>query len=194
MLSKRFGMIVALMTSIVVVVQGCAATIGAGAATGAAVAYDRRTTGTFIDDQLIELKSLDAIRSDEELWEQSHINITSFNNIILLTGETPSEELRKRAQDRVGKLPKVRRVHNELQIAAPSAVLSRSGDTWITAKLKVELLNAQGLESTRIKVVTENGVVYLMGLVSRKEADLATEVARRVNGVQRVVKVFEYIA
>ncbi len=193
-MSKYQVFAIATLTSVILLLQGCVAAVGAGAATGAAaVAYDRRTTGTLIDDQFIELKALDAIRADSELWEQSHIGVTSFNNIVLLTGEAPSDELRLRAERRVAPIPKVRRVHNELVTAAPSAILSRSGDTWITAKVKVELVNAQGLEATRVKVVTSKGTVYLMGLVSRGEGDLATAVARRVRGVQRVVKVFEFV-
>ncbi|HSS63913.1 MAG TPA: BON domain-containing protein [Gammaproteobacteria bacterium] len=172
---------------------GCAAAVGAGAVTGAAVAYDRRTAGTFVDDGLIELKAVGALQKDEELWDYSHINVTSFNNIVLLTGESPSEALRQRAAQAVANLQKVRKVHNEVAVAAPSSVLSRSGDTLITGKVKTALLNSDNVDATRIKVVTENGVVYLMGLVTQTEADAATEVARRVGGVQRVVRIFEYI-
>lgn len=172
---------------------GCAAAVGAGAAAGAAAFYDRRTTGTLIDDEVIELKSIDALRRDKELWKQSHINVTSFNNIVLLTGETPNESLRQRAAEIISALDKVRKVHNEIAVAAPSAMISRSSDTWITGKVKTLLLNAQKLDAARVKVVTENGIVFLMGLVTRAEGDSATDVTRQVSGVQRVVKVFEYI-
>jgi osmotically-inducible protein OsmY len=172
---------------------GCAAAVVTGAAAGAAAIYDRRTTGTFIDDEFIELKAIDAIGNDQELHEQAHLNVTSFNNIVLLTGETPNEALRERTAELVRNLPKVRKVHNEIVVAAPSSMLSRTGDTWITGKVKTGLLNAHQLDAARVKVVTENGVVYLMGLVTRQEADAATDVTRQVDGVQRVVKVFEYI-
>ena len=171
---------------------GCALGVGAGAATGAAVAYDRRTTGTMVDDELIEFKVIDAVRRDQELWNQIHLNATSFNNVVLLTGEAPTEELRGRTGSLVQKIPKVRTVHNEMAIAAPSSLLSRSSDTWITGKVKTNMLT-NDRESARIKVITENGSVYLMGLVTRAEADAATDIARKVSGVQRVVKVFEYI-
>lgn len=171
---------------------GCVAAVGAGAATGAAVAYDRRTPGTFIDDGLIEMKARGKIQEDEELWKYAHINVTSYNNIVLLTGEAPSEALRQRAAESVRQIQKVRKVHNEIVVAAPSSMLSRSGDTWITGKVKTSLLNAEGVDAARIKVVTENGVVYLMGLVTPQEAEAATEVTRKVNGVQKVVKIFEY--
>lgn len=171
---------------------GCVAAVGAGAATGAAVAYDRRTAGTFIDDGLIEMKARGKIQEDEELWKYAHINVTSYNNIVLLTGEAPSEALRQRAAESVRQVQKVRKVHNEIVVAAPSSMLSRSGDTWITGKVKTSLLNAEGVDAARVKVVTENGVVYLMGLVTPQEAEAATEVTRKVNGVQKVVKIFEY--
>ncbi|MDX1527429.1 MAG: BON domain-containing protein [Gammaproteobacteria bacterium] len=172
---------------------GCVAAVGAGAVTGAAVAHDRRTAGTFVDDNLIEMKAVGALQSDEELWNYSHLNVTSYNNIVLLTGESPSEALRQRAAQTVANLQKVRKVHNEVVVAAPSSLVSRSGDTVITGKVKTALINNKEVDATRIKVVTENGVVYLMGLVTQTEADTATEVTRRVGGVQRVVRIFEYI-
>ncbi len=172
---------------------GCIAAFGAGAATGAAMAHDRRTAGTFVDDNLIELKAVGALQEDKELWNYSHLNVTSYNNIVLLTGESPSEALRQRAAQTVANLQKVRKVHNEVVVAAPSSLVSRSGDTLITGKVKTALLNNKEIDATRVKVVTENGVVYLMGLVTQAEADTATEVARRVGGVQRVVRIFEYI-
>lgn len=171
---------------------GCAAVIGGGAAATAATAYDRRTTGTVIDDEFIELKAVEAWSNDAELWEQTHLNATSYNNVLLLTGEAPSETLRQRAAAMVRGIPKVREVHNEIRVAAPSSLPSRSSDSWVTGKVKTALLNADTVDALRIKVVTEAGVVYLMGLVTRAEADAATDVARRVAGVQRVVKIFEY--
>ena len=176
-----------------VLLQGCAAVIGAGAVTGAAVATDRRTAGTMLDDQMIEFKVLDVVRADDELWQQTHLNATSLNNIVLLTGEAPNDELRSRIEALVQQIPKVRRVHNEIVIAAPSSVLSRSSDSWITSKVKTNLLTWGLEEASRIKVVTENGSVYLMGLVTQDEGAKATELSRGVSGVQRVVKVFEYL-
>lgn len=193
MSSVRLFTITLIVISQTLLLGGCAAAVGAGAAAGAAAFYDRRTTGTLIDDELIELKSIDALRRDGELWDQSHINVTSFNNIVLLTGETPNEPLRQRAAEAVSRLDKVRKVHNEIVVAAPSSMISRSSDTWITGKVKTLLFNAQKLDAARVKVVTENGIVYLMGLVTRSEGDSATDVTRQIRGVQRVVKVFEYI-
>jgi osmotically-inducible protein OsmY len=172
-------------------VTGCAVAAGAGIATGAVAITDRRTAGTFIDDQLIEVKVSDSLRTQEELWKQSHVNATSFNNIVLLSGETPSEANKSRIGQIAANVQKVRQVHNELAIAAPSSLVARSSDTWVTGKVKTSLLGEMQLDATRVKVVTEQGVVYLMGLVTSAEADLATELARRVGGVQRVVRLFE---
>lgn len=170
---------------------GCAVAAGAGIATGAVAATDRRTTGTFIDDQLIELKVSDALRGNADLWQQSHVNATSFNNVVLLSGETPSEANKTRIGQIAAGVQKVRQVHNELAIAAPSSLVARSSDTWVTGKVKTSLLSEMQLDATRVKVVTEKGVVYLMGLVKSAEAERATDLARRVGGVERVVRLFE---
>ncbi len=173
--------------------QGCATAVVTGAATGMSIAHDRRTTGSVIDDQGIEFKAASAIYKDKTLYDQSHINVTSYNGSVLLTGETPTEQLKQRAADLVRKIDKVRRIYNELRIAAPSSLPSRSSDTWITSKVKTKLAAAKDVDPLYIKVVTENGVVYLMGLVTHAEADKTVNVVKKIAGVQRVVKLFEYI-
>ena len=187
--------------------QGCAPLVVGTAATGASVAHDRRTTGTFVEDQSIELKAASALGSDPDLRGQTHLNVTSFNMVVLLSGEAPSEAQRQRAGDivaRSGEQPglaaaridKVRRVHNEIQVAAPSSMMTRSSDTLITAKVKTSLFSIKEFENfdpTRVKVVTENGTVFLMGLLTRAEADATARSASGVGGVQRVVKLFEYL-
>lgn len=175
------------------VLQGCAGAIVAGGATGVAVAHDQRTAGTVIEDQAIEIKVASAIRGDKELNEQSHINVTSYNGMVLLSGETPGEDLRKRAEEHARKAEKVRKVYNELTVAAPSSFVSRSSDTVVTTKIKAKMVANKEFDPTRVKVVTENGVVYLMGLVNHAEADIATNIARETDGVQRVVKLYEYL-
>jgi osmotically-inducible protein OsmY len=152
---------------------------------------DKRTTGTQIDDEIIEIKVIDGIHSQPDIWEQSHVNATSFNNIVLLTGETPSAAFKTRIANIAARVEKVRKVHNELAIAAPSSMLARSSDTWVTGKVKSTLLSEMQMDGTRVKVVTEKGIVYLMGLVTNAEADRATDLARRVPGVERVVRLFE---
>jgi osmotically-inducible protein OsmY len=183
---------IGLLLMLIPLLHACAVAVVAGGATGVTVAHDRRTTGTFIEDQAIELKANKGFYTDKELYEQAHLNVTSYNTVVLVTGETPSEELRNRAIDIVRNIPKVTHVHNEITIAAPSAMVSRSSDTLITTKVKTKLLTAKGFDGTRTKVVTEKGVVYLMGLLTREKSDIATNIVRQVGGVQKVVKLFQY--
>jgi osmotically-inducible protein OsmY len=159
------------------------------------VANSRRSPGAIVNDETIELKARLAILEHKELNSQVHVEITSYNEIVLLTGEAPTPELRTQVEDLVKKIPMVRLIHNEMTIAAPSSYMTRASDSLITAKVKTEILginNIEGFNGTRVTVVTSNGTVYLMGLVTHKEADAVTEVARQVGGVQRIVKVFEY--
>ncbi len=176
----------------VLILQACAVAVVTGGAAGGSMAHDRRTTGTFIEDQAIELKANRAFYNDKEINEKSHWNVTSYNTIVLITGEVPDEELRQRMIDIVQEIPKVSLVHNEMTIAAPSSLVSRSSDTLITSKVKTKLLTDKNVDGTRVKVVTEKGVVYLMGLVSETEAERATEITRLTGGVQKVVKLFQY--
>lgn len=181
-------------TLIFPLLQACApVVVGGAAATGTAVAIDRRTAGTMVDDQAVELKTLDAILSDKDLYEQTHISSTSFNGLVLLTGQAPRAELRERAERIVSAYPEVRRVVNEITVSAPNSVMTRTSDTWITTKVKTLMFAEKDFNGNNVKVVTENGTVYLMGLVRRAESDKAVAIARQVKGVQRVVKVFEYI-
>jgi len=185
-----------LISLIPLLLSGCAAAVvgvaGAAGAT-ATVAHDRRTTGTFIEDQAIELKAVKSFFSDKEINDSSHINVTSYNTVVLITGETPSEDIRDRIVNIVRNIPKVTHVYDELTIAAPSSWTSRGSDTLITSKVKTRLLTLNNFDGTRIKVVTEKGVVYLMGLVTRAESDIATGEAQQSGGVQKIVKLFQYI-
>lgn len=176
----------------VILLQGCASAIVTGAATGAAVVHDRRTTGAIIDDQGIEFKVSKSLFSNKAIYDQSHINVTSYNGTVLITGETPTEELKQQVTAVIQTIPKVGRIHNELLIAAPSALPSRSSDTWITSKIKAKLTTDAQIDPFYIKVVTEHGVVYLMGLVSHAEADKSVDIVTQSAGVQRVIKIFEY--
>lgn len=180
------------VVGILALLHGCAAVVVGGAATGANVAHDRRTTGTFIEDEAIELKSVSAFIADKEINGQTHLNVTSFNTIVLVSGEAPTEELRQRVIQMVRKVPKVSHVYNEISIAGPSSLMSRSADTLITTKVKTKMIAEKNLDGSHVKVVTENGVVYLMGLLNREDADKATEIARQTGGVQKVVKLFQY--
>lgn len=170
--------------------QGCVMLAAGGA--GAAVANDRRSAGALVDDQTIELKISKSINEDAELKNRTHINATSFNGVVLLTGEAPTAALRDRVVDIARNTEKVRRVHNEIVIAEPSGAKARSLDTWITTKVKGRLFREEKVGATHVKVVTERGVVYLMGIVKRAEGDAAAESARFVDKVERVVTLFEY--
>ena len=174
------------------ILHGCAAVAVTGVAAGTSVAVDKRTTGTVIEDQSIEFKAGRAFSADKEIDDQAHLNTTSYNTVVLLSGEAPTEELRKRAVELVRNIEKVTQVHDEITIAAPSSLMSRSSDTVITSKVKTKLLADKNVSGLNIKVVTEKGVVYLMGLSSRSQGDKATEVARTTGGVQKVVKLFQY--
>ncbi len=175
------------------ILHGCVAAVVTTGATGATVAHDRRTTGTFIEDQSIELKAAKAFFNDKEINDNAHVNVTSYNLVVLITGEAPTEEIIQKIVNIVQNIPKVSHVYNELSLAAPSALSSRSSDSLITAKVKTKLLTDKDANGLRVKVVTENGVVYLMGLSTRAEADLATEIVRQTGGVQKVVKLFQYV-
>ncbi|MGB1799374.1 MAG: BON domain-containing protein [Gammaproteobacteria bacterium] len=186
--SFRHLLLIALITQLV----GCAAVaVGGAAATGTAV-VDRRTTGTLVEDQAIEVKAYKALKEDAELNEQAHLNVTSYNTVVLLSGETPTDAMRQRAMDIVKNIDKVKHVYNELSIAAPSSMVSRSSDSYITTKVKTKLFAEKKISGIQVKVNTEKGVVYLMGIVSRAEAKIATDIARQTGGVQKVVKLFQY--
>jgi osmotically-inducible protein OsmY len=146
-----------------------------------------------VEDQSIELKGMDVVYSDPDLYNNAHVSVTSYNAIVLLSGQAPTEELRSRAEGLVRDLPKVRVVHNELTIAAPSSLATRTADSWITTKVKSRMLAEKGFDPSRVKVVTENGTVFLMGIVYRREAEEAVAITRQADGVQRVVKLFEYL-
>ena len=166
--------------------------IGGAGAAATATAVDNRTTGAQVEDQTIEMKALRALSADAELKEQAHLNVTSYNSVVLLTGETPTPALRRRAVALIKGVDKVTHIYDEIIIAAPSSLVSRSGDAYITGKVKTRMFTDEELSGLKIKVVTENGVVYLMGLVSRTEAGRAADISSRTGGVQKVVKLFQY--
>ena len=183
---------ICILLAIILTLCGCAALVVTGGAAGASMVIDKRTAGTIIEDESIELKISETFRKDKEIDNKAHWNAISYNTKVLLTGEAPTETIRNRMTELAMRVPKVTTVHNEITIAAPSSMMSRSSDTVITGKVKTKLLADKNTEGLNIKVATEKGVVYLMGLVSRHQADLATNVVRQTGGVQKVVKLFEY--
>lgn len=171
--------------------QGCFPVVAGGAGAGVLVAEDRRTAGAFVEDEGIEFKAMD--RVSNKFGDQVHVNVTSYNRNVLLTGEVPAADIKQEAEKIVKGLPNVRNVTNELAVSGLSSMLSRSNDTYLTSKVKARFIDANKFQANHVKVVTENSTVYLLGVVKRKEAEDAVEIARSTSGVQKVVKVFEYL-
>lgn len=171
--------------------QGCvpAVVVGAGAA-GAMSFEDRRTTGVQIDDEGIELRASNRI--GERYGDKVHVNVTSFNRGVLLTGEVPDEKAKQDIEKIAVSVPNVRIVTNELRVAAPSSFSDRANDSAITGKVKAHFVDAGKFSAVHVKVVTEASVVYLLGLVTDTEGKLAAEIASTTGGVKKVVKVFDY--
>jgi osmotically-inducible protein OsmY len=172
------------------VLSGCVAVaMGGAAATGFIIGEDRRTVGTITEDQGIESKAASRI---EDKVKDAHINITSYNRVVLLTGEVATEAAKADAERIARAVENVRNVFNELQVSGNASLQSRTNDSVITSKAKARFVDAGKFSPVHVKVVTENGVVYLLGMVSRQEAADATEVARTTGGVRKVVRLFEY--
>lgn len=180
-----FLLISALLTS-------CVAVVVAGAAAGLVV-YDRRSLSMIENDTRIFHLIHKEIVSDHR-FRDSRILVSSFNRVVLLVGQTPTSSLRVMAEKIAQNTANVRRVYNEVTVDFPIPISQRTNDTWITSQVRSLMLTKKGLTSGSIRIVTENGTVYLMGVVTRAQADLAVSVARQINGVRKVVKVFQYIA
>lgn len=166
--------------------------IGGGAVVGTMVAIDRRTAGTQVEDEGIELRAVSRVR--DALGERVHVNVTSFNRQVLLTGEVPTAEDGQKVEQAVRGVENVRSVVNDLGVMPASSLSQRSNDTFITGKVRASLVDAKDLTASAFKVVTERNVVYLMGRVTQREAVRAAEIARGVNGVRKVVRVFELLS
>ena len=189
---KKNSFIIVLLLS--TVLTSCVPLIigGAGAIVATAIISDRRPVKTMMKDREIANQAHSAIKLDPAFKGKSHISIISFNYHVLLIGQAQTPELRARAYQIVEKVPNVKKVYNQLTVSGVTTDLARTDDAWITTKVKTAMLMQPGLRSLQIKIVTEDGVVYLMGIVSHKQAALAVNVARRVRGVRKVVKVFQY--
>ena len=163
-----------------------------GATAGGAVVYDKRSTKTMIHDQQANESLAQLTTNAPELQRGAHITVATFNHIMLITGQTETPEQRDKVYQLATTIKNVSRIYNEITIGTPTSQWQRTQDSWITAKIKSRMLAQPGFHSTQIKVVTENGTVYLMGILSRNQADDAVDIARHVDGVKTVVKVFEY--
>lgn len=185
--------LILLLVIVCLVLTGCTGLIVAGAATGAVASQDRRTLPTQLEDQNIELKSIKALFENDELWQDTNIDVVSFNNIVLLLGQAPTAELKQKATEAIKNIAKVSKVHNQIRIAAPISFFASRNDEYITSKVKTSMLFTGDFPSSKITVITENSEVFLMGLVTQKEADKAVDIARNISGVAKVIKVFEYV-
>ncbi|MDR0280151.1 MAG: BON domain-containing protein [Paucimonas sp.] len=191
MTPKRLGL---MALTLCLSLSGCSSVINASRE--APIDDDRgtRTLGSKIDDSLIETKvAVNVAKASPDLDQNSHIVVSSFNGVVLLAGQTPRADLKSLAEQTAGQVQKVKKVHNELQVLQPSSGLARSNDAWLTTKIKTQMLTDSSIPGSRIKVVTENGIVYLLGLLTQAEASRATSLVQGVSGVQKIVKLFEYI-
>ena len=188
---RRRGAIIGALVA-ATTLSACAPLLLGGAMFGGSMmAVDRRTSGAQVEDQTIELKSLNRVK--EVIGGAGHVNVTSYNRQVLLTGEVPAEADKAAIEQAIGRTENLRSIVNEMAVMAPSSISGRSNDTLLTSKVKASLVDAKDIISTAFKVVTERSVVYLMGRVTEREANRATDVARGVAGVDKVVRVFEVV-
>jgi osmotically-inducible protein OsmY len=181
-----------LTLSMVATLQACAPLVVGGMVGGAMVATDRRTSGIQLEDENIEIKA--SGRIGQMTGDRTHVNVTSYDRQVLLTGEVPNEQDRTYVAKLVSEVENVRTVINELVVAPKSGLADRSTDALISAKVKAQMVDSKDIFANAYKIVTERGVVYLMGKVTQREADRATEVARQVSGVKKVVRSFEIVS
>jgi osmotically-inducible protein OsmY len=191
-IARKFCLTTLLAASVAATLSACAPVMVGGAVMGSLVAVDRRTSGAQLEDEGIELRAAARIR--ENLGDRVHINITSYNRQVLLTGEVPSAQDKQLAEQVVSRVENVRAIVNELGVMGNSSFTQRSNDSLITGKVKAALVDARDLYASAYKVVTERGVTYLMGRVTQREADRGTDIARSTSGVQKVVRMFEIIS
>ncbi|UTF59634.1 BON domain-containing protein [Gilvimarinus sp. DA14] len=176
-----------------ITLNGCTSIISATTDEPIQIDPGKRSLGVKIDDQQIETIAAVNINKAHPMLNDAPISVHSFNAVVLLVGQVPTKELRELAGNTARKLPNVRQVHNELQVQAPISLLAGANDSWLSTKIKSKLLTNRDIDSGRLQIVTENNTVFLMGLVTHAEAEAITDVARHTGGVQKVVRVFEYI-
>ncbi|MCL2162380.1 MAG: BON domain-containing protein [Betaproteobacteria bacterium] len=189
--ARRALLVSAFAIASLTLLQGCVPVMFAGFGAGALMVTDRRTSGTYVEDESIEWKVSDLIRKN--FGSHNHVRATSYNRNVLLTGEVQDENVRAEAQRLAGTVANVRTVVNELVIGPASSFSSRSNDAAITSNVKARFVNNKVFSPTHVKVVTEAGVVFLLGIVSRTEGDHASEIASTSKGVKKVVRVFEFV-
>lgn len=191
-MSVRLTTSVLLAAVLLSTLSACAPVLMGGAVLGGFVAVDRRTSAAQLEDETIEIKGASGLR--DNLGDRVHVNITSYNRRVLLTGEVPNAQDRQLVEKVVSGIANVKAITNELAVMGVSSLTQRSSDSYVTGKVKANLIDAKDLYASAFKVVTERSTVHLMGRVTRREADRATEIVRATSGVSKVVRVFEYIS
>jgi osmotically-inducible protein OsmY len=193
--TSRISLHLLLALVIASLLSGCAAVVVGAGTTGATVAHDRRTTGTYVEDKAILLKALQMRSQDEVLQKNSNISIEVYNLQILLTGQAVDADIVARFRDKLITIDRVKHVYNEVTVGAEGTWSEAAADTLLTSRVKVDLFNVgiQGFDPLRVKVTSSLGTVYLMGLLTPEEADAVVEKVRYISGVKRVVRLFEYI-
>jgi osmotically-inducible protein OsmY len=181
-----------LLAAALPILGGCFGATVVGVGAGALMAADRRPSETFVTDESIELRS--GNRIGEALGDRAHVSVTSYNRAVLLTGEVPDATARSQVEKIASGVPNVKAISNEVQIAGVSTLGARGNDAYITSKVKARFIDANKFAVVHVKVVTEGGTVYLLGMVTQRESDDAVEIARTTGGVQRVVRMFELIS
>lgn len=178
-------------TLVLLTLTACAPILIGGAVTAVALTEDRRSSGAFVDDENIENRALLKVKS--RFGDQVHVNITSYNRHVLLSGEANSDAVKRGVEDEVSTVPGIKRVFNEMAVGPQAGVIAVSNDTRLTTIVKTRFLEANRFQANHVKVITEANVVFLMGIVKRAEADAATQLASTTSGVSRVVRLFEYL-
>lgn len=188
----RSLLVASLAAATLCTLPGCGVLFVGGAATGAAVASDRRTTGQQVEDKTIELKSANEMR--KLVGDKGRVNSTCYGGLLLLTGDVPTDAMKRQAEEAAGHVEKVKKVVNEIRVGDITPLGVRTNDTWLTSKVVASLIDAKGVPTRTISVTTERGVVYLLGKVTQDESDRAAIVASGVSGVNKVVKLFEIVS
>ena len=179
--------------TIAVLLQGCVAAAVVGVVGGASVATDNRSLGNQIDDQKIEIDAQTKLRKSDALSDNTNLQVISVNGSVLVIGQAPNSYLRDQAIKAINEVNGVKQLHNQIRVSNTTSFTTKTNDVWLTSKVKTSLFGTDKLDATNIKVVTENGEVFLMGLVTKEQATIAVEIARNVSGVNRVFKIFEYV-
>ncbi len=178
---------------VLAILQGCATAAVAVFVSGASIINDRRSIGNQIDDQNIELTAYNKMANQKSIADNTNIHVVSVNGSVLIMGQVPNQVLKDLVNNTVSSVPGVVQIHDQIRIGSVTSVTTQAKDVWLTSKIKTALFSSEKINTGNIKVITENAEVFLMGLVSQKEANEAVDITRKINGVNRVFKVFEYI-